>query len=83
MTRGLVLSIVKKSCKKIVARCTIGMLTVIAMLLKKLPLNKIFKYNLISHFQHNDDAICSSRFKINAKTKCVSPFNKPFIFMAF
>ena len=36
MARGLVLSIVKKSCKKIVARCTIGVLTVIALLLKKL-----------------------------------------------
>ena len=28
MARGLVLSIVKKSCKKIVARCTIGVRTV-------------------------------------------------------
>ena len=36
MARGLVLSIVKKSCKKIVARCTIGVHTVIALLLKKL-----------------------------------------------
>ena len=29
MARGLVLSIVKKSCKEIVARCTIGVRTVI------------------------------------------------------
>ena len=29
MARGLVLSVVKKSCKKIVARCTIGVRTVI------------------------------------------------------
>ena len=36
MARGLVLSIVKKSCKKIVARCTIGVPRVIALLLKKL-----------------------------------------------
>ena len=36
MARGLVLSIVKKSCKKIVAQCTIGVRTVIALLLKKL-----------------------------------------------
>ena len=37
MARGLVLSILKKSCKKIVARWTIGVHTVIALLLKKLP----------------------------------------------
>ena len=36
MARGLVLSILKKSCKKIVAQCTIGVRTVIALLLKKL-----------------------------------------------
>ena len=36
MARGLVLSIVKKSCKEIVARCTIGVRTVIALLLKLL-----------------------------------------------
>ena len=43
MTRGLVLSIVKNSCKKIVARSTIGVLTVIAALLLKKLLTKLMR----------------------------------------